>query len=478
MNPMGLPHCNTFNNFSAHLDTCTGVTPKKSRLDVRAESELRTESELRKVFGILFLHAVKFIRHDRFTNEAKLTDFLREAMGELPEVNEPMIQKDPLFAMIVLILKNDPAENHWRDVAAETYIVQHPEDDRFEKAYVYLKTPHILLAHILICTKQWNCANPENKAFYDEQMAGLFHGTIAFDKGDRLSPEELAMIQQREGENPQFPIGNKVEKKEGYFEVKDWCSTPAMCATETRIEDLFITSRRAVQEHILASYINGLEETSAIVQKVYALPPGESAVVAIIGPYGAGKSRFVQQKFLKERPITVFSLNKLNELLMNPSSRPQDHHFEAMMLTSKLLKRLAEVPVLLTETAAIDEYRFNRLVDREFTSRNRIVIEEIATEKPSDAVDRFVIKEGVKTAANLSLMGLATTSANDALRFRAGRIENAKNHPKIHYTLYCSLTDTTGTPVFTEIAKAENGAVKVVKDREETFAHLVPELKS
>jgi hypothetical protein len=415
--------------------------------------------------------AIKNLMHDRFTGEKKLTDFLKTFLGQLPEVNDSLVQKDPLLALFTLILNNNPAEDHLREAAADAYVAKNPEDARFEKAYAYLKDPHILLAHLLIISNQWRCVNPENKSFYDEQMAGSFHGNIAFDKGDRITSEEFALIRKQEGENPRFPISSKLEQKEGYYEVKDWCATPNMVSTENRLDDLFIASRRAVQERTLDDFILRLKETSALVQKVYALPPNESTVVAIIGPYGAGKSLYVQQKFAKEKPITVYSLDKLNDILKKPTSRPQDHHFEAMMMTSKLLKGLADVPALLTETAAIDEFRFNRMVNRDFSSRNRIIVEEIAPENTQDAVGRFVAREGAVVSSNQTRMGAVQTSVEDALKFRDSRIENAKNNAKIQYTLYSSLTNN-GTAVFAEIAKTLNGKVIIAEGKEEIYSKL------
>lgn len=172
------------------------------------------------------LTAISLLRGDRLTNSAELTQFLKRI--ELPRVDFEMIGNDPLFSMLILTLANDPAADHLRDAAAESYISKHPEDKRFEKCYAYLKTPHILIAHLLISTNQWQCANLENNEFYDEQLAGLFHGTLAFDKGDRISADELKKIQVQEGENPRFPIAKNLEEKEGFFEVKKWCSTPSM----------------------------------------------------------------------------------------------------------------------------------------------------------------------------------------------------------------------------------------------------------
>ncbi len=413
--------------------------------------------------------AISLLRKDRLSNSEELT-LLIKTTTRLIRVNEEFVQSDPLLSLLILTLNNDPAEDNLRDQAAENYIKTCLEDKRFEKAYAYLKVPHILVAHLLIITNQWKCANPDNKEFYDEQMAGLFQGTVAFDKGDQVSREELLKIQSQEGENTRFPIAKKLVEKGGGFEVKEWCCTPPMCSTETRLDDLFIASRRMKQEHIMTDYICKLKETSAIIQDTYGLSPSTSAVITIIGPYGVGKSRFIQEKFSEKKNITSYSLDKLNAFLMESASRPQDHHFEAMMLTNRLLSKLSEIPALLTETAAIDEFRFNRMINRDFASRSQIIIEEIAPENTSDVVKRFIEREGL---VDQSRLGTATTAANDALKFRSKRIEKSKENPKIHYTLYCNPPAKEGNVIFIEVAQIRNSILSVANGQEELYKTLV-----
>ena len=72
-------------------------------------------------------------------------------------------------------------------------------------AYFFLKDPDIFIAHLLITGGRWICANPENISFYDEQIAGMFQGTIAFDKGERLTASEVSKIQAHEKDS-KFPI--------------------------------------------------------------------------------------------------------------------------------------------------------------------------------------------------------------------------------------------------------------------------------
>lgn len=413
--------------------------------------------------------AITLLRNDRFSSGTELTKFLREKF-ELPEIRGKLTQEDPLLSMLVLILNNDPSKD-LRKRAAEAYKTNHPEDKRFEKAYAYLKEPHVLIAHLLISTGQWKCANPDNNEFIDEQIAGLLQGTVAFDKGDRLTPDELKQVQQKEGKDPRFPIADKITNKESYFEVDDWCSTPQMCSPE-KLNDLFIDSRRKEQENVVNDYLARLKETSPIIQSFYKLPSNQSAVVAHIGPYGAGKSILTQQRF-SNKNIAVFNLDELNTLLMDSKSNKQDHHFEAMVVTRKFLSKLADVPVVFTEIAAIDEWRFNRLVNRDFSSREQIVIEEIASEKPSDAVNRLLLREGENV--DQSRLNLTTTSANDALKFRSGRIKMAEENRKIRYTLYCNKSDANKNAEFIEVAKVQDGKVTIAEGQEKLFKTLTPE---
>ena len=413
--------------------------------------------------------AITLLRNDRFSSGTELTKFLKEKF-ELPEISEKLIQNDPLLSMLVLILNENSSED-LRKRAAESYKANHPEDKRFEKAYAYLKEPHVLIAHLLISTDQWKCANPENIEFYDEQIASLLQGNMVFDVGDQLSKKEFEQIQQKEGEKPKDPIAGKTTDKGSYFEVIDWYSTPPMYPSE-KLNDLFIDSRRKMHDQVINDYLDELKATSPSIQKFYNLNPELSAVVAHIGPYGAGKSTLTKHRFSNEN-IAVFNVDKLSPLLKDSNSDDQDHHFEAMMVKNKFLSKLADVPVVFTEIAAIDEYRFNRLVNRDFSSREQIVIEEIAPEKPSEAVNRLLLREGENV--DQSRLNLANTSANDALKFRSGRIEMAKGNPKIRYTLYCNKSDANKNAEFIEVAKVQDGKVTIAEGQEKLFKTLTPE---
>ncbi len=397
------------------------------------------------------------LREDRLSNTKSLTQVIREKISDFSFVDK----EDPLMALLILMINENPSEDHFRDLAAETYIADHPEDTRFEKAYAYLRSPHILIAHLLIVSEEWQCSNPTNCSFYDEQLAGLFLGTVAFDKGDRITQEELIKIQAFEEENPRFPIFNRLEQQGSDYLVKDWCSTPVMCPN-TGLDDLFIKSRREYQKRIVTEYLQDLKETSKKLSISYDIPSDQTAVVAVIGPYGSGKSHFTQQRFLGEK-ITSFGLDEINGRL-SLSGRKQDHHFEAMMLHRHLVSEISSIPVLYTETAATDEYRFNRLVS-DFASRDRIIIQEIAN-KGSNSMDQFVSREG---PTDLSRLGAAQVSANDAQRFRAQRIKSCEKNPKISYTLYCNQKQG-----FIRVATIEDGNFLIDEGYENLYFYLCP----
>ena len=400
------------------------------------------------------------LREDRLSNTKSLTQVIREKISDFSFLDSELIKEDPLMGLLALMINENPLEDNLRDVAAERYLSTHPEDTRFEKAYAYLRSPHILIAHLLIVSEEWQCSNPTNCSFYDEQLAGLFQGTVAFDKGDRITQEELIKIQAFEGEN-QFPIFNCLEQQGSDYLVKDWCSTPVMCPN-TGLDDLFIKSRREYQKRIVNEYLQDLKETSKKLSISYNIPSDQTAVVAVIGPYGSGKSHFTQQRFLGEK-ITSFGLDEINGRL-SLSGRKQDHHFEAMMLHRHLVSEISSIPVLYTETAATDEYRFNRLVS-DFASRDRIIIQEIAN-KGSTSMDQFVSREG---PIDLSRLGAAQASANDAQRFRAQRIKSCEKNPKISYTLYCNQKQG-----FIRVATIEDGDFRINGGYENLYFQLCP----
>ncbi|MFI5344160.1 MAG: hypothetical protein ACHQUC_08065 [Chlamydiales bacterium] len=407
--------------------------------------------------------AIDHIRSSRFNgDQTPVVEFLKSNLRELPALNEKLVEQSPLLAMMALIINGDPAEDHWRDRAAAAYKKKYPLDGRFESNYAYLKHPTILLSHLLITSGAWKCANPENKAFYDEQMAGSFQGNIAFDKGDQLSREEFALIQQREDPKTPYPILEKLSENEHGYEVKEWCSTPCMVDTKSRVDDVYIASRRRFQIETMNHFIGSLKETSAIISEEYHLPADQLHAVCVIGPYGAGKSRFIEAKFVGKK-VTTYSLDELNNRLKSSESSPSDHHFEAMMLTRDLLTQLAEVPALLYENAAIDRFRFSRMTGRDFSSR-QLIVEEISPATPEEAVKNFIAREsGKEQILSDSRIGAARTSAEDAQKFRGERIESIKGNSRISYTLYCN--DAV-------VATVRDRVLTVAEGQEELFHSL------
>ncbi len=418
--------------------------------------------------------AIDNLRHDRFFGNSHLTAQLAGTAHMNTRVTDELINKNPLLALLILTSQNDPSLE-LREKAADCYLAKFPQDTRFEKNYAYLTQPHILLAHLLILSESWKCKNPKNSEFYDEQMAGLFHGTIAFDIGDTLSSLELKAIQEKEGPNPKFPIANSLSlENEGPFppptyKVTKWCCTPALTQNENRLDLLYIAGRRETQKQALARFVKDLISTSEILQESLSIPSGQKTTIAVIGPYGAGKSTFASA-LLKDKPYVQFGLDHLAPYLQgNGAARRNDYHFEAMMLKNELYQQVAEFPCVLTEPAAIDEYRFNGLL-RNFGS-NTLMIHEIAPTIPQEAVERYTQRE--KNHSDQTQVGLADTCAVDAQRFRKQRIEKVLTTPNLSYTLYCNPMQPNGNPEFIKVATIANQILSVVPEQQALFDQLV-----
>src|ERR1700733_10098306 len=141
--------------------------------------------------------AIECLRQDRYFDETNLVQFLKQ---HLPSVR---MEDDPYTYLLGLIVNNDTSIEE-REKAADLYIQQHP-DYRFEKNYAFVTNPGILVADRLIQTKQWTCTNPGNDEFYDEQLAGIFAGTVTLDKFETLSQVEfLKLVEKLGSEEPLF----------------------------------------------------------------------------------------------------------------------------------------------------------------------------------------------------------------------------------------------------------------------------------
>ncbi len=423
--------------------------------------------------------AITLLRRDRLFNESNLTQMLSHTVTDYLKTHST--ENNPLMAIFSLILQGDQSQIVLREKMAEDYLVKYPQDKQFEKNYVYLKTPHVLLTHVLILSGLYQCKNPENRSFYDEQIAGNFHGTVAFDKGDIISTEELLKIQEKEGSNAPFPISNALEKIDSHpsslspptYLVKKWCSTPAMVPTQGRLSSVFIEGRLEAQKRAIDRYLQDLSSTSAVLQKTLQLPTDKKSVVAVIGPYGAGKTSFSKSLFQNEQYMP-FSLDDLIPYLNeDQKGRKQDFHFEAMMLKNDLTERVSNIPCLLTEVAAIDAFRFNRLL-KDFKGRV-IFIREIAPEQVEEARVRATLRD--HSQDDRIKQDAAKSSADDAKRFRLNRIRTIQDlrDPSIHYRLYCNLMQVAGGPNFVEVATVSNNELKINEGQEQLFKELTPE---
>lgn len=367
------------------------------------------------------------LRSYRLCGSTELESKLAQALSTLSQQEK---ENEPLLHLLEMTL-HQSGDLEKRKQLAES-VASHPAENRFEaSSYAYLASPHLLLAHMLITANWWVCANQTNKEFYDEQMAGMFFGTVAFDQGDVLTELELKQIQAKEDPNTRYPIAdsltpmpaNSSPLSQTVYKVSKWCSTPAMKQTgEARLDELFITQRREQQKSITDQYFKKLQETSPLIKQKFQLNDNEA--VAVIGPYSAGKTSFVKKK-LDTTQYTQFGLDHLAPML---HTNPKASHFEAMMLKDGLFKRAKQVNCLLTEVAAIDPYRFNTLI-RQFSDRKKLHIIEI---QPSCTLNQLL--QSAKTYSQADL-GAVETSFNDANQSRSQRQKIATENPQLSYQL-------------------------------------------
>jgi hypothetical protein len=175
-----------------------------------------------------------------------------------------------------------------------------------------------------------------------------------------------------------------------------------------------------------------------------------------------------------KRGPTSFSIDNLN-LQLNASeadynARKQDHHFEAMMLKDSLTQSIVDIQVVLSEVAAIDEFRFNRIF-RDFSSR-RVVIIEVAPKRPEEAVARLLQREGIDSSTADRRIGTTEMAANDALKFRQSRIDYCKANRK-DYRLFCNEMTNSGSPKFISVLQIDSGNGVVSDGCEALFHELV-----
>lgn len=444
--------------------TSIGNIPTTPALSITASAHTQ-EGVAKSFFNSeqLIKAAISLLRQDRLFDIDILSPFLIKYLDAEPQ----NMEKDPFLALLWLILNNDESLEK-REIAAKLYIEKFPQDKRFEKNYAYIKHPHILLAHKLIESGKWTCANPENLTFYNEQIAGLIAGTVALDIGDVLTTDEFFKIQEKEGSKPDEPIANVVTKKipnspllNPTYRVNKWYCTPQM--RQSSLDEFYIAGRREFQNKVMSHYLQDLRSTSSLIQKVFGV--GQNGVVAVIGPYGAGKSTFLKEKF-QNQAYVQFGLDHLSPYLANnANSRKQDHHFEAMALKAELLQATNSIDCLLTETAAIDKSRLNGLL-RNFDKRQKVIF-EIAPRDVNEAVERVSARGSSEIDP-----GSAKTSSIDAQKYRSERIETICTKDNLSYTLYCNPTQLEGKTALIQVATIHDKKLEIAQGQESLFEEL------
>ena len=396
------------------------------------------------------------IRRDRFFDESNLVNFLK---ANLPTVK---MEEDPFTYLLSLIVNGDTSIEK-REKAADLFIQQNPKN-RFERHFAYVTNPAVLVAHKLIESGQWKCTDSsyDPDAFWDEQLAGTFDGNIAFYKGDVLSQEEFLKLKEKLGsdealfkpDDKGITVLTKIDGANALanpiYNVNKWYGAPVM-NHYVGADSNYIPERRELQKAALEGFIKDLQPTSAATMTAFAedVDPAALNVVGVIGPYGAGKTTFLDQKM--QKGYVHFSVDKINEYLdKTKTARRQDHHFEAFVIKSDLFKALGNLPAVLQEGALIDEWRFGGFL-RNNGSRHKVIV-EVAALDPKESIARAMAKDLKE--------GLSTTSSLDAFKFRAKRIEILLKTDKAVYSLYCNRT-VDNKPDFLLVAKIKHKQMEI-----------------
>lgn len=401
--------------------------------------------------------AIAQIQNDHLEGTYQLRDFLKEKMGPLPAVDEELIKKDAAYALLVLVLNQNPEEDHLREMAAKAYAEQYPEDEKFEKNYAWFNSPIPLLGHFLLLTNKWKSVNPENKGFYDDRMFGFVAGTQVFDKGEKISPTQLALIAEREKRSA-ASITGKLKPTEDGYEVTGWCSTAPM-ATDKFWSNLYIPSRWAALDSAVSGYFEKLQNSSDLLKERLGVADGTAMLLAVSGSYCSGKATCIQKTYGED--ITYFSVETLNDLIKTPDEERKDHHFEAVAVKNKFQHNLSKIQVVVIKAAAID-WRFGNMINNEYVSRDKIRFLEIASNNFDVILQRLKQREPGASATRIQQV---RRSFDDAQKNRKGRIETSEKNSKVELTL----VDENFNP----IANVKDGKRTITEGQEDLFNQLI-----
>ena len=433
------------------------------------------KTELEEIFKVEHIQDLIYaLINDRIFQTNKtvelLNDFLIDYIDDFnyvrgSKVNESLITTNPmLYMLLATAMENGNDTLSLRDEAANAYKKLF-EDSRFEKHYFYSKNPLPLLTHWLVYSKQWKEANEDA---YDEQMMGIYKGTVAFDKDDVISQEMLNQITAQEEKGKKgwpYPFESALELQEnGIYKVIKWVTTAEMDDNiHARLDRLYVSARRNQQKLIMEKYASTLNQVSA---EIDTLMPTENPfnALVVIGPYGSGKTTYTNSIFsFEDKSLVVeFSVDALNDFMSQQNKEARatrsDYHFEAAILKDTI--NAATIKNLFVTGAYVDNYRFNKTMDKDYAGRNIRII-EIAPEIPENAVVRLCQREKITVITDNRTFDNTLSTANTGQNTREVRInkvaahDNAKYH--VEYELICNKQTETGKPDFVGVCSVKNG---------------------
>lgn len=402
-----------------------------------------------------------------------LSKYLEESFEQLS--NPDLKNENPLLFILLTMLTEDDARIDStidRDYAAEAY-KSNIDDNRFEHHYFYLKDPLPLIAHLLLQTEVW-------VAKYDDEMMGVFLGTVSFDEAVTISATIVADILARQDSLPE-------EKRKGWpndfrkavgqnpddtYRMTQWAATAALDGKTPaeRLTAQYTQARRAQQEQLLESYILKLTQTSPFLRDtVFSDVRDKSCMLMVIGPYGSGKTTYINHAY---RPHTIATKNTdgvmewLKEHYPHPS-RNQDFHFEAAVLEKTIdAARLSELQAVCAMGAFVDKFRFDRAL-KSFKAGQHIHIVEITAGDVEEAVIRLCKRENLILDINNSRVKATRENSNAANINRQARIDTIIKHDHSNYPIDYTLlfnqrVDEGSMPHFIEVCKVTNGVLTVL----------------
>lgn len=422
---------------------------------------------------------VTYIEMDRLTNSNKTFEFLNELLEDYlgnTKIDEKLAESDPLLFILLTIIvehnQNDVDSTCLRNKAADAYMAKYT-DERFERNYFYSRSPIPILSHLLLITKIW-----EN--VYDDQMMGIYKGTVAYNENEIISKETVELIQKKESEINKgwpYPFSGALEKQHnGTYKVIKWCSTPVMDkGIDDRLDRLFTAARRIKHKEVIEDYKHALHVTSQTLHNQFPNP--DQGAFVIIGPYGSGKTTYLTKNFgvVEDKSLLVsLSADTLNNRMRSREDRASrsDFHFEAAILRDAIDN--SKVKILFATGAYVDSFRFDQMLDKTYLDRNIHII-EIAPERSEHAVLRLCRREKI-TETTGTTFAQSLKTANTAQNSRMSRINKIKDHKtkyNVEYKLICNKQTETGAPNFVEVCTVKNGKLEI--QNQELYTSLTQE---